>query len=155
MAQVVKEEIREGRKVLIYDSGLERDAESGKIIKSADHTLITKDTAAEYHRARREKQLGIVLGALNSGVERADIIEKYGEDAWIWAVAQSAMVKATTPEDPKMIEAARFVRDWHRELSTDPENGGAPDSAPRVFVLLAELRRRGIDSNEVIDVESV
>lgn len=148
MAEVVKEETRDGRRVRIYSNGLERDASTGHIIKPADNTLITPESASDFHRARKEKKRAVLLQAVNGSVQRADYIERYGEFAWLAAVGESAFIKATTPDDPKAIEAARFLlsETGFSELSTEADDSGAGSAAlPRIVLILAELARRRDD----------
>ena len=148
MSEVVRTEDRNGVLVTIYDNGMERA--NNRIIRPPVTTQITKENASEYHRARKDKQKKALDAALLAGVEDETIKKEYGEDAWIVAVGQSAMIKATTPDDPKAIEAARFIRDWHNELNSDGEADHNERIPARVVLLLAELTRRN-DSEDVID----
>ncbi len=54
-SKLLRYEDREGRRVAVYESGLVRDAESGRIIQPAPGTLIRADNSTVYHRKRREK----------------------------------------------------------------------------------------------------
>lgn len=154
MAQLVKQENRGGVSVLVYDNGLEKNADTGRIMRPADGALITSENARALQRKRQEKQRATLLAAMLEGVERKEFIEKYGEDAWIMAIGYSAMIKATTPDDPKSIEAARFLREWFEGLSNDPDSSDGSGSAPRIILLIAELARRK-QAGEVIDVDPV
>lgn len=46
---------RDGRKIAIYDNGMERDAETGRIVKPAPSSLLTSETASLLQRKRQEK----------------------------------------------------------------------------------------------------
>lgn len=143
MAVVVRTENREGTQVLVYDTGLERDAATGRIIRSADHTLITNETAADFHRARKEHKRALVREAANSAVKNKQLVQQYGEDAFIAAVTASAMDKAQDSKDPKSIEASRFLfsESGVGELAEDIDGAGAgsPGNTPRVLLLIAAL----------------
>lgn len=150
MANVIDEVIREGRTIRLYDNGMERDAATGHIIKPANGTLITSENAADYHRARRERKKMIVAQAANESVNRQELIERYGEDAFIAAVVSSVMVKAQNPKDPKQVEAARFI---FGEAGVGVDAGDESNDRmqePRVLLLLAELHKRN-DSEKVIE----
>jgi len=153
MAVVIKEETREGVKVLVYDNGMERNAATGRIIRSGDTQRITKENSHAFHRARREKKRAVILEAVNESM-KDEVKEKYGEFAFVAAVAASAMVKATTPHDPKSIEAARWLMNETGLGESDPDDSdsgaGAPAMPARIVVLLAELARRD-DAQEVIE----
>lgn len=62
MAKAKVKEIveRDGRQIVVYDSGLERDKETGKIVKPAAHALITPEKANLYHRRRQEKAAALL-----------------------------------------------------------------------------------------------
>lgn len=64
--------VRDGRKVRLYQSGLELDDQTGRILKPAAHTLITTENSTAYHRARQEKTAARVrdeiVRATNSGL---------------------------------------------------------------------------------------
>lgn len=55
MANKVSEIERNGRVIAVYDNGLERDIESGKIITPPKTGQITRENANLYHRKRQEK----------------------------------------------------------------------------------------------------
>ena len=154
MAEVVKVEEREGVRVLVYDNGLEKNAATGHIMRPADNALITSENARALQRKRQEKRREALLAAMLEGVERKEFIEKFGEDAWIMAIGYSAMIKATTPDDPKAIEAARFLREWYSQLEADPDSPGVGGTSSRLVLLIAELTRRN-DSVKVIEPVSV
>jgi hypothetical protein len=108
MAQVIDTVERDGRVIRVYDNGMERDASTGRIVKPASGTLITAENATEYHRMRRNQKQAVIAAAANAAVERADF-KAHGGMAFVAAIADTAMLKATTPDDPKAIDAARFL----------------------------------------------
>jgi len=55
MAKKVETIERDGRKIAVYDNGLERDEATGRIVKPAPSALITSETANLLHRKRQEK----------------------------------------------------------------------------------------------------
>lgn len=74
MATKVQEIERDGRKIAVYDNGLERDMESGRIVKPASNTLITAKSATELHRRRQEKAAAALRARiLASAQKRSDI----------------------------------------------------------------------------------
>lgn len=61
----VKEVIeRDGREIAIYDSGLELDKETGKIVKPAPHTVLTPERATLLHRQRQQKAARLLREAI-------------------------------------------------------------------------------------------
>lgn len=55
MATVIDTVVRDGRTIAVYDNGMERDLDRGRIIRPPTSALITKENANEYHRARQQK----------------------------------------------------------------------------------------------------
>lgn len=152
MANVVANEIREGRVVLIYENGLEKWADTGHIIKPPVDTQITSATASEYHRARKEQRRAVARAAANGAVSKKQFIELYGEDAFIAATVDSAMVKAQNAKDPKQIEASRYVMEQTGvSIESGNRSGDDPgDKKSRILLLIAELSRRD-DLEKVIE----
>ena len=70
---------------------------------------ITKQNAAQMAEIRRQRKQEAIAKAANDAVLRDDWRVGYGEYAYVAAIADTAMVKATTPDDPKAIDAARFL----------------------------------------------
>ena len=80
--------------------------ETHKIIKGAPMDAAKASALAT---ARQQLKRQVVAQAANAAVERQQWRTDYGDNAWIAAIADNAMVKATTPDDPKAIDAARFL----------------------------------------------
>ena len=51
---------RAGRLVRVYESGLELDDQTGRILKPAAGTLITREKATDLHRQRRKKTAALL-----------------------------------------------------------------------------------------------
>jgi hypothetical protein len=157
MANVIRTDDRDGRPVLVYDNGMEKYGDTGHLIRPPTASLITSDTASDFHRARKDKKRAVVLQAANeSAAVKREHVERFGELAFLGALTESAMLKATNSKDPKQIEAARFVlsESGLAETIGDEDPGAGPgDNRPRVLVLLAEMerRRRPDDSPGVIE----
>jgi hypothetical protein len=157
MANVIRTDDRDGRPVLVYDNGMEKYGDTGHLIRPPTGALITAENSLAYHRARKDKKRAVVLQAANeSAAVKREHVERFGELAFLGALTESAMLKATNSKDPKQIEAARFVlsESGLAETIGDEDPGAGPgDNRPRVLVLLAEMerRRRPDDSPGVIE----
>lgn len=64
MANVVETIERDGVKVLVYDNGMERNAENGRMMKPATGTVITPERATLLHRRRQEKAAAALRDAI-------------------------------------------------------------------------------------------
>jgi hypothetical protein len=159
MAEVIKEENRDGVIVRVYDNGMEKGLD-GRIIRGPTNALITSETASEYHRLRKEKKRAIVAAAANLAVSEVDtqLLDQFGDSAYVAAIAQSQTRKALNPKDPKSTEAARFVFSESGIGELSQEDGGpagaAAGASPRILLLIAELTRRA-ESLDVIDGSEV
>ena len=109
MANVVETVERDGVKVLVYDNGMERNADNGRMMRPPTSALITPETANVLQRRRQEKKREAIIAAANAAVERGDYRETYGDLAFTAAIAEAQYIKATTPDDPKSTDAARFL----------------------------------------------
>lgn len=70
---------------------------------------ITSDKAREFAQMKRDRKQQAVQQAANEAVEDNQLKASYGDMAFTAAIARTAMQKATTPDDPKAIDAARFL----------------------------------------------
>ena len=96
--------------VIVAKNGAHIDPVTKRFVKGGRQTTAIADSsqAAELARRRHERKREIISSAAAAAVERDDYRAKYGDDAWIAAIAEAAYIKATTPDDPKAIDAARF-----------------------------------------------
>lgn len=144
---------RDGEQLLVAKNGaLVRRLPNGKtqfVKGSKIATAITSsEMGVEYAKKRAEKRRQIVMEAANEAVERNDWTKKHGDYAFIAAIANTAMIKATTPDDPKAIEAARFVLAQAGLLSDDEEekdkNASVLEALGREAVLQVLARAKAL-----------
>lgn len=97
--------------VIVAKNGAHIDPVTKRFVKGGKPTTAIADSshASELARRRHERKREIISSAAAAAVERDDYRAKYGDDAWIAAIAEAAYIKATTPDDPKAIDAARFL----------------------------------------------
>ena len=93
-------------KYKVLANGAVYDLEQKRIVRGA---ALDSATASALASRKAEKRREIARAAANAAVERADYHASYGDLAFVAAIIQTAMMKAQTPDDPKAIEAARFV----------------------------------------------
>ena len=73
MAKKVETIERDGRKIAVYDNGLERDEATGRIVKPAPNTVITPENATLLHRRRQEKASALLRDRIIKAHNRADM----------------------------------------------------------------------------------
>lgn len=73
MASVVSEREQDGRIVLVYDNGMERWKDTGRIAKPAENTLLTGERATVLHRQRQEKAAAALRARILDAHNRGDM----------------------------------------------------------------------------------
>jgi len=127
-------------KTKVLSNGAVYDLETKRIVKGATWT---SEKAVELRSIAEQKRRDLVKEAANEAVQRGDFKTRYGNDAYLVEIVNAAQQKATNIDDPKMIEAARFVL----QLTGDGESavgggGSVPLSEVRGLVRdLADLGR--------------
>ncbi len=112
-------------------NGAVYDMESKRIVKGAALSSAEAASLASQRASRRQE---IARMAANKAVERADYASAYGDMAYMAAIIEAAMLKATTPEDNKSIEAAKFI------VSMTGDSEPAPMAASSEPAALAEVK---------------
>ena len=98
-----------GKLVRQYEDGTIKDERGYWVERPANGAaLISTDTALSYVLAREEKKRAVAAAAANEAVENGTM-KQYGDLAYVAELVAAAQRKGTNIDDPKMIEAARFV----------------------------------------------
>ncbi len=157
-AQVVEVVEGDGKTIWVYDSGMERDATTGQIVKPAPHTIIrTTEKASELHRRRQElARAELIAGATEAVAQlRPDLIPVAGSMAYIRAIGFATQSKAMMPKDPKQTDAARLLLTVGAQIGAQPvapTNNNALQALGMMFVELA--RRSGLLTETPISVSN-
>ena len=95
----------------ILRNGAVYDMEKKRIVANpgGGKYAITSENASEFHAKRQEKKRAVIAAAAAEAVENDALRRAHGDEAWIAAIAQAQFLKATTPDDPKSTDAARFL----------------------------------------------
>lgn len=129
-------------KVIDYQGRPARLYPDGSIRNERGHMLaplpggappISSANARALADIRNEQRRRLMREAANAAVQRADFAARYGGDAYLAEMAYAAQIKATTIDDPKMIEAAR----WLTQMTGEADEAGGGDGAG---IPLAEWR---------------
>ena len=148
-------------KIRVLKNGALFDTEKKRIVgmdksKAQVNTLITSDNAADMVARRVERKREIIAQAANSAVERDDYKLQYGSDAWIASIAEAQYIKATTPDDPKATDAARFLL---TEAGIADKQSITQTDAPQLASILGSVAAAAVEAairagrmDNVIDV---
>lgn len=166
MAKIVETVERDGHIINVYESGAEYDMTEKRLLKPANHTLITAENATVFNRTRKElARLALIDGA-NEAVQqlRPDLasVEEYGSQAYVRAIGYVTTQKALTAKDPKQTDAARMLLNIGERLDDDASNtppasavvGVAVEMASAFARVLADIvqAQAAIQQANVIDV---
>ena len=140
----------------VLANGAVYDMTAKKIVKGA---ALTSADAASLAAKKIDKRRAIAKQAANQAVERADYHTAFGDLAFLAALVETAMIKATTPDDPKAIEAGRFVLQATGEAETPGQSADVPVAEMRGLLRdLADLARAigpGADQADYVDGQTV
>lgn len=115
------EEIQErqvNQKVL--SNGAIYDLDKKRIVSGA---ALSSDGARALVQKREESRRAVVRDVANSAAAASDYRGAHGDLAYLAAITNAAMTKATNPADPKMIEAANWLQRAAGDVD-EPGSGG-------------------------------
>jgi hypothetical protein len=148
MAAVVETVERDGKSVLIYDNGMEKDATTGKLMRPPTAALIrTTEQANDYLRRRQELKRERILAGAAKTLERGDW-EKATDLDVVEAISEAVMMKALNPDNAKQVDAARFILTESGLAEAQQQTGttnntvnmiGVPDE---LLAVITEIRDR-------------
>ena len=98
-----------GKPARLYEDGSIRHANGHWLAQHPDGHTITHEDASALATRKHERKREIMRKTAAEAVERGEWRDRWGEDAWIAAVTEAQYIKATTPDDPKSTDAARFL----------------------------------------------
>jgi hypothetical protein len=137
-------------------NGAVYDLQAKKIVSGA---VLSSDRAREMVAARETRRREAARQAANQAVDRADFHAAYGDLAYLAAIIETAMQKATTADDPKAIEAARFIMqqtgdqaDGQPGSQAADERGILSDLAAIARAILAESQTADVIDGHAADV---
>ena len=153
-------------KIRVLKNGALFDTEKKRIVgmdksKAQVNTLITSDNAADMVARRVERKREIIAQAANSAVERDDYKLQYGSDAWIASIAEAQYIKATTPDDPKATDAARFllteagIADKQSITQTDAPQLASILGSVAAAAVEAAIRAGRMDAAQIVDADVI
>ena len=97
--------------VVMRKNGVLQDTKTGRFVKGGKPTtaIASPSQGRELAQLRVDRKRLAVQQAANEAVESGDLRTRYGDMAFVAEITKTAMMKATTPDDPKAIDAARFI----------------------------------------------
>lgn len=144
----------------VLKNGAVYDLDKKRIVSSVGVTTkITRENAREMQTKAVARKREVVRQAAAAGVQRADLIRAFGEDAWLAEVAQTQQVIATTPEAGKAstLAAGWLVRNAGMDEALDKEQGQQSAQSPveaALAGLIDAITRTIPPPRDIIDADS-
>jgi hypothetical protein len=104
-------------------------------------TQITSETASDFHAQRQEKKRSTLMRAANAVAEQGGGVDGRlltGDMAYVEAIGEAMTMKALTVNDPKAVDAARFI---FKETGISDEHTEKPGNTTNILVVDADVRR--------------
>jgi hypothetical protein len=100
--------------IRVYKNGALYDTDKGRIVGirpelATKNTQITAQNTGDFLAKRLDKKRNTIIAAANEAVESNDLRIRYGDMAFVADISRVMHMKATTPDDPKAVDAARFL----------------------------------------------
>jgi hypothetical protein len=163
MANVIDTIQKDGKTVWVYDNGMERDANTGRMVRPPTAALITPEKANDFLRRRQElKQERIIAGAAKV-LERTGGWELPNELDVVEAIGEAVMEKALDIDNKGQIDAAKFIlaeaglsasQSQRENAPTQPGAiTGDPETMMRLFELMEKDKQQAVDRARAVDAE--
>lgn len=130
----------------VLSNGAVYDNQLKHIVKGA---ALTSDGARALVEKRVENRRAVVRAAANSNPRAVALASEYGVLAFLAAMTEAQMAKATNPADPKSTEAANWIARYTGEAEEGNNSGSesAIDDLRGLVRDIADLARAVSDAN--------
>jgi hypothetical protein len=126
----------EGKPARLYPDGSIRNEKGHWLAQHPGAYTIDSSNASSLAARRHERKREIIRQTAAEAVERGEWRDRWGEDAWVAAITEAQYIKATTPDDPKSTDAARFLL---KEAGYSEPETGAEGIIDATTALVREL----------------
>ncbi len=143
MAEKIREYYDEetGQNLIEYDTGLIRNADTGRVVKPGTSQMITTENASAYQRRRKELSRQMVREVAGKHVEAQKYTLERGDLAYKAAIIEKVMDKAMRPSDPKQVEAAKFIISQAGDDDSEDKQGDDDTTIKGVLRDVADIAR--------------
>jgi hypothetical protein len=164
MATIVNTFVNElGETINVYESGAHYNVTRKHLVKAPESAMITKENAWKFKEQLAEKKREALVKGAARVLERSGEWETPNALDMVEAIGEAVMLKALNPDNPKQVDAARFMMTEaglsETQTKTSEEAQQFADLASAAGQLVAFLRdlhqpRDVIDGN-VTDVKQI
>jgi hypothetical protein len=161
MPTIIDTYIKDGETINVYESGAHYNVTRKHLVKAPESALITPERSQEFKKILAEKKRDAIVQGAGRALEK-----KYPEE-WVTpnaldvaeALAEAIMMKALNPDNPKQVDAARFIlqeagmAETQTKTNEDAQQftAGFAEAARQLRALLAAAMP-GSAPGEIVDV---
>lgn len=160
-ATVVRIEERDGKSIVVYDNGMERDKASGRIVKAPTNAPITKENAIAYQRKRQEKAAAALRARILESTQKrstvplrgsADAVAEAGAYIWDEVVLGEDVYPRDRLEAWEKLSKYAGVLPSDLRKADDAQPAQVVVSANDLLLTLYNLARQSAQQDPPIDV---
>ena len=156
MPTIVDTVIRDGDTINIYESGAQYNVTRGHLVKAPERAMFTPETSLK----AKERLTELKREAILRGASKA--LEKKQPDEWdtpnsldvVEAIGEAITMKALNPDNPKQVDAARFILQESGMAETQTKSSEQAQQFTDVNGVLSEILgflRSEFQSRETIE----
>lgn len=111
MATVVDTYIKDGETINVYESGAHYNVTRKHLVKAPESAMITPESSKRMKEILAEKKRDAIIRGAGKALEKAQPGEWTTPNALdvAEALAEAITLKALNPDNPKQVDAARFI----------------------------------------------
>jgi hypothetical protein len=144
MPVIVDTYIKDGETINVYESGAHYNVTRKHLVRAPESAMITKENVGRFKEQLAEKKREAIIKGAGRVLERSGDWEAPNNLDVAEAIAEAVMLKALNPDNPKQVDAARFIlqEGGMAETQTKANEGGQQfgDLAGAARNLLSLLR---------------
>ena len=99
----------QGETINVYESGAHYNVDRKHLVKAPDHAMITPEKSIELKKILAEKKREAVARGAARVLERSGDWDTPNALDVIEAISEAVMLKALNPDNPKQVDAARYI----------------------------------------------
>jgi thymidine phosphorylase len=155
---IVDTYIKDGETINVYESGAHYNVTRKHLVKAPESAMLTSERSRELKEKFIEKKREAMVRGAGRALEKAQPGEWAVPNALdvVEALAEAATMKALNPDNPKQIDAARFIMtETGMSESQTKTSEDAQQFAPlgdAIAQLAAILKQIHSDGREIVDV---
>lgn len=109
MPVIVDTYIKDGETINVYESGAHYNVTRKHLVKAPESALITKENVHKFKEQLAEKKRQAIIRGAGRALEKSGDWSTPNAEDVAEALAEAITIKALNPDNPKQVDAARFI----------------------------------------------